>query len=289
MPGNGSVAAPYVKAAARDMKAYRDSKKYRNIPIGYSAADIASLRPMLQNYMACGTNASEALDFYSLNAYSWCGKSSYQQSGYVDLVKNVTDVSYNIPIFLSETGCIEPKPRLFDDQDAIFGDDMTGVWSGAIVYEWIMEANNYGLVSYGPKVDPASPGAPPDGFPRSGKPTPVEPDFPNLSKKWKTLSPSGVKEDAYKPTLTPPPCPAFTSLTWEVDPSSALPTLGQTFNREASKSGGPAATGGSGSDGAASPSASSKGAAPGVPAPTGAFGIMIVGLAGVLAGFALWL
>ena len=34
---NGSAAAPYVKAALRDVKAYRDSKNYRKIPIGYSA------------------------------------------------------------------------------------------------------------------------------------------------------------------------------------------------------------------------------------------------------------
>ena len=34
---NGSDASPYIKAAARDAKAYRDSKKYRSIPIGYSA------------------------------------------------------------------------------------------------------------------------------------------------------------------------------------------------------------------------------------------------------------
>jgi hypothetical protein len=67
--GDGSIAAPYVKAAARDMKAYRNSKNYRNIPVGYSAADISSLRPNLQNYLACGTNSSDALDFFSLNAY----------------------------------------------------------------------------------------------------------------------------------------------------------------------------------------------------------------------------
>jgi hypothetical protein len=36
---------------------------------------------MLQNYLACGDNASEALDFYSLNAYSWCGDSGFKQSG----------------------------------------------------------------------------------------------------------------------------------------------------------------------------------------------------------------
>lgn len=33
-----SVAAPYVKAAARDMKAYRDAQGYRKIPVGYTAA-----------------------------------------------------------------------------------------------------------------------------------------------------------------------------------------------------------------------------------------------------------
>ena len=34
---NASVVAPYVKAAVRDVKAYRDSKNYRKVPIGYSA------------------------------------------------------------------------------------------------------------------------------------------------------------------------------------------------------------------------------------------------------------
>ena len=40
---NGSTAAPYVKAAARDVKAYRDSKNYRDIPVGYSAGKLYSL------------------------------------------------------------------------------------------------------------------------------------------------------------------------------------------------------------------------------------------------------
>lgn len=65
--GADSVAAPFLKAAARDMKAYRDAQGYRDIPVGYSAADIPDLRPNLQNYLACGSNSSENVDFYSLN------------------------------------------------------------------------------------------------------------------------------------------------------------------------------------------------------------------------------
>ena len=39
---NGSGAAPYVKAALRDVKSYRDSKNYRKIPVGYSAGKCAA-------------------------------------------------------------------------------------------------------------------------------------------------------------------------------------------------------------------------------------------------------
>lgn len=227
---NGSVTAPYIKAAARDMKAYRDSKKYRTIPIGYSAADIATLRPMLQNYLACGDDPKEAIDFFSLNAYSWCGKSTYEQSGYNILEKNSTDL--HIPIFMSETGCNTVRPRDFQDQTALFG-EMADVWSGSIIYEWIEEANNYGLVKYGDKVDPSSPGAPPDGYPRSGKPIPVDPDFSNLSAVWKTLKPTGIKANDYHPTGKPVSCPESTAGFWEVDPKAPLPTLGQAHDFKA--------------------------------------------------------
>lgn len=243
--GASSVAAPYVKAAARDMKAYRDSKGYRKIPVGYSAADIAELRPNLQNYMACGTNSSESLDFFSLNAYEWCGDSSYSESGYIFLEQNATD--YNIPIFFSETGCNTPEPRTFDDQSAIFGSEMDGTWSGAIIYEWIEETNNYGLVSYGPSANPtATGGGVVAGYTRTGTPTPISPDFDNLSTQWASLSPSGVSMSAYSPSHSPPACPAYTSGMWEVSGNVALPTLGQALS-QASGSGSATATSGAGS------------------------------------------
>ena len=225
--GNDSIAAPFVKAAARDMKAYRDSKGYRNIPVGYSAADIASLRPNLQNYLACGSNASDALDFFALNAYEWCGQSDINTSGYMQLNEQVMD--YPIPIFFSETGCNTPAPRTFDDQAAIFGDKMSPYWSGAIIYEWLQEANNYGLISYGPQVAATATNAP-DGFTRTGTPTPVMPDFSNLSNQWKTLSPTGVAASAYTPSNSPPACPAATSGLWNVNGDVVLPTLNQVYS-----------------------------------------------------------
>ena len=45
-----SNAAPYVKAAALDLKSYRDSKGYHQIPVGYSGADVTALTPYLQNF-----------------------------------------------------------------------------------------------------------------------------------------------------------------------------------------------------------------------------------------------
>lgn len=294
---NGSWAAPYVKAAARDVKAYRDKKGYRQIPVGYAAADIAELRPMLQDYLACSTNSSENIDFFSLNAYEWCGDNTYTGSGYSELQKNAT--GYSVPLFFSETGCITAPPRTFQDQTAIFGPEMAGTWSGAIIYEWIEEANHYGLISYGPSVAATATGADiVGGYTRKGTPTPKAPDFTNLKSVWATLSPTGVALSAYTASvsnITPLPCPAETSGTWNVNPSSPLPTIGQTAEASATGSvgsvtttGGPSGTGSS----ASSTASSKKGAAavgvvtPGFSGMTGA--VVVYGALVGFTGFVAW-
>lgn len=221
-------------AAARDIKAYREFKGYRPIPVGYSAADIAELRPMLQYYLACGKEPADRLDFFGLNAYEWCGHSGYLQSGYNVLQENATD--YPIPIFFSETGCNAVRPRTFEDQRVIFGSEMSGTWSGSIVYEWIQETNDYGLISYGPSARDASPTNTliEDGFTRKGTPTPVSPEFGNLKSQWATLNPTGVRLSDYAKstsTISPAQCPSSTSGGWAVDPSSPLPTLGQKYSK----------------------------------------------------------
>ncbi|KAI4229755.1 MAG: hypothetical protein LQ349_006356 [Xanthoria aureola] len=278
-----SNAAPYVKAAVRDMKAYRDSKNYRKIPIGYSAADVPGLRPMLQNYLACGDDDAERAEFYSLNVYEWCGDSSYDGSGYAELQKNAT--GYNIPLFVSETGCRISRPRLFSDQAAILGPKMADTWSGTIVYEWIEEENDYGLISYGPKVDPMVSTAALDGFPRSGTPMTVSPDYGNLKSQWATLSPTGVKLSDYtaSASISPPPCPTSTPGGWIVNGNAALPSVGQTLDSAATASGGTPISTGSASKPSASPTGG--GTTAGGKEVTG----MCLGLLGVMLGFVVWL
>lgn len=238
---------------------------------------------MLQNYLACGSNASESLDFFSLNAYEWCGAdSSYMISGYSQLQANAS--GYSIPIFLSETGCRAVRPRTFQDQSAVFGSQMDGTWSGAIIYEWIEEANDYGLISYGPSVAATATNAV-GGFTRSGTPTPISPDYSNLKNQWATLSPTGVKLSDYSASASkqsPPACPTSTSDGWLVNGNVALPTVGQTLDRNAPTATSTASKTGSASGASASPT---KGTANGGREIAG----MSIGLAGVMLGFIVWL
>ncbi|ODQ47437.1 hypothetical protein PICMEDRAFT_71509 [Pichia membranifaciens NRRL Y-2026] len=137
-------AAPFVKAAIRDMKAYISDKGYRDIPVGYSANDDAHTRIPSADYFACGDNDIKA-DFYGINMYEWCGNANFKSSGFQDRTQEFSNMT--IPVFFSEYGCNEVQPRKFTEIGTIFSDEMTDVWSGGIVYMYYQEVNNYGLVS----------------------------------------------------------------------------------------------------------------------------------------------
>jgi hypothetical protein len=47
---------------------------------------------------------------------------------------------------LSEWGCIENRPREFEELGALMSDKMTSVYSGGLMYEYSLEDNNYGIV-----------------------------------------------------------------------------------------------------------------------------------------------
>ncbi|RPA86774.1 glycolipid anchored surface protein GAS1, partial [Ascobolus immersus RN42] len=197
-------AAPYVKAIIRDMKAYIKKQIKRQIPVGYSAADVASNRMQMAQYLNCGDKAEERVDFYGINDYSWCGASSFTVSGYNEKVQNFTD--YSVPLFFSEYGCnTVGDSREFSEVKSIYSTQMTGVFSGGLVYEYTQEDNDYGLVEVqGDKVVKFA-------------------DFDNLKKQFSTVkNPSG--DGGYKKNGKPSACPPK-SKDWDFTPFDTLPAM----------------------------------------------------------------
>jgi hypothetical protein len=133
--------AAFVKAAVRDMKTYIKEKGYRSMGVGYATADVSSIRVDLANYFDCAS-ADESVDFWGYNIYSWCGNSTYAESGYKDRTEQFRN--YTVPVFFAEYGCNEVTPRTFTEVNALYGDTMAEVWSGGIVYMYFQETNNYG-------------------------------------------------------------------------------------------------------------------------------------------------
>ncbi|PSN61927.1 hypothetical protein BS50DRAFT_592179 [Corynespora cassiicola Philippines] len=210
---NETVAAAYVKAAVRDIKGYISSQNYRSsLGVGYATADVPS-RNELAHYFACepgNSGNSTAIDFWGYNVYSWCGNSTYQQSEYGERVDFFSD--FPVPVFFAEYGCIEglengPTSRPFTEVQVLFG-NMTGVFSGGIVYEWFMGENNYGLIELendGASVSPY-------------------PDFTSLRDQLATISPSSTMRSTYTPSNTPPACPTVDA-SWEAAATPLPPSV----------------------------------------------------------------
>ncbi|KAH0361111.1 beta-glucanosyltransferase, partial [Aureobasidium melanogenum] len=141
--GNTTDCAPYIKAVTRDLKQYRNNRGYRAIPIGYSAADVSENRYETAQYMNCGTDDQRS-DFFAFNDYSWCDPSSFTISGWDQKVQTYSN--YSLPLFLSEYGC-NKNTRKFEEVSALYNQEMTGVYSGGLVYEYSEEGSDYGLVT----------------------------------------------------------------------------------------------------------------------------------------------
>ena len=203
---NNTDASAFVKAAVRDTKAYIKSKNYRTIGVGYATNDDASIRENMADYFNCGSDQSSAIDFWGYNIYSWCGQSSYQASGYADRTEEFE--SYSVPVFFAEYGCNTPSPRGFSEVNALYGSNMTSVWSGGIVYMYFQEANDFGLVSV------------------SGNTVSKLQDFSNLSSRLATVTPTGVNSASYSPSNSPASCPA-TGTSWAAAATPLPPTPNQ--------------------------------------------------------------
>ena len=211
---NNTAASAFVKAAVRDMKAYIVSKNYRSIGVGY-ASDDDDTRVELADYFNCGP-AVDAIDFWGYNIYSWCGDSDYVTSDYQARTEEFS--TYNVPAFFAEYGCNKAQPRLFQETLALYGTNMTPVWSGGIVYMYFQEANDFGKLTESNQGDA---GLSQTGLVTIGdddKATTLK-DFDNLSTQIAKVSPSGPNSASYSPTNSPQACP--TTSTWQA--ATALP------------------------------------------------------------------
>ncbi|KAK9463126.1 glycolipid-anchored surface protein [Lipomyces oligophaga] len=154
---SAKVSPPYIRAVQRDIKNYIAKHGSREIPVGYSAADVASLRIAGWEYLQCGSGNGTSSnttdldksrsDFYGLNSYSWCsGVSTWQTSGYGTLQSTFANSS--IPLFFSEYGCNTDTPRTFDEvSEGLYTQTMMKSFDGGLVYEYSEEDNQYGLVT----------------------------------------------------------------------------------------------------------------------------------------------
>ncbi|KAH9926519.1 Glucanosyltransferase-domain-containing protein [Amylocystis lapponica] len=194
-------AAPYIKAAVRDVKAYTQSKGFTQL-VGYTATDSPTSRAVLPYYLSCEDTAS-SIDYWGINIYEWCGQSDFITSGYQARTEELQNLG--VPAFFSEFGCNAVTPRTFQDIPTLYSSNMTGVWSGGIIYEYFEQENAYGLGTLSP----------------DGSTFTTNQDFQNLKNQYSSVSPANVSSSSYTPTISQPvSCPA-SNASWPV--STNLP------------------------------------------------------------------
>ncbi|KAI5860293.1 glycoside hydrolase family 72 protein [Durotheca rogersii] len=197
--------APYVKATTRDMRQYINSRGYRRIPVGYSAADVSQNRMQTAQYFNCGSD-EERSDFFAFNDYSWCAPSSFETSGWNEKVRNFT--GYGLPIFLSEWGCIT-NGRDFEELGALMSDQMSSVYSGGLMYEYSREGNGYGIVELSGNSDSVR----------------EEPEFERFASALSQY-PAPTGDGGFTRTTSAAECPTVDGV-WDIEEwgPSALPAM----------------------------------------------------------------
>ncbi|KAG8929853.1 1,3-beta-glucanosyltransferase gas1 [Tulasnella sp. 417] len=140
--------APFIKAAARDVKAYLKSKGSSAL-VGYSSTDGGDgagkhgwKTRLLADYLACDTDAT-SIDLYGLDVYRWCGEFG-SISDYSPIISYFKD--YPIPAYFSEFGCIISVPRRWNEVPVLFGEQMVNEWSGGVAFSYFPTGDDYGMV-----------------------------------------------------------------------------------------------------------------------------------------------
>lgn len=201
--------APSLRAAARDLSAFRSARGYRAIPLSYSAADVASLRLLTAHYLTCASAGGATINLLGLNIFDECAPADW-----TSLHGQFRD--FNVPVVISEAGCRASSAgnRSFADVALLLRSEMDDVFSGVNVFEWVMEDTHYGLVEY------------PDAA-HTGTPTTM-PWFGTLASVYSSAAASqtGTARDKYLPTNAEPACPTVDAAAgWTINTKAPLPSI----------------------------------------------------------------
>jgi len=191
---NETAAAPFVKAAARDIKAYLTSQKSSAL-VGYAAIDgDPSWIVPLANYLSCDST-NTAIDIFGLNNYEFCGNSTFAASY---AAKTGSFAGYNVVAYFSEYGCNNPYPRPWADVAALFSTDAAPVWSGGVAFSYFpatSDAGQFGIVNIS----------------SDGSTVTTSTDYSNLQAAYGAVSFVNVPPQSSAPAASYPSCPAQNS------------------------------------------------------------------------------
>ncbi|CAG7846799.1 1,3-beta-glucanosyltransferase gel4; AltName: Full=Glucan elongating glucanosyltransferase 4; Flags: Precursor [Serendipita indica DSM 11827] len=138
-----TITAPFIKAAARDVKAYIKSKSYRGL-VGYSSTDGTGWRDPLAHFLTCESDDT-SIDLWGLNDYRWCGTSTVSDS-WQEAITAFSDLP--VPAYFSEYGC-NRDTRTWSEVPALYGTEMSAVFSGGVAFSYFPtnDAKSYGMVT----------------------------------------------------------------------------------------------------------------------------------------------
>jgi hypothetical protein len=134
----------------------------------------------------------------------WCGNSTFEAS-YAGVTSEFSQ--YNVVAYFSEFGCITSPPRVWTEVVALFGTDMTAVWSGGIAFSYFPAQSpqgQFGMVTISADKSTVTPGA----------------DFNALQQQYSAVEFINSPAQSAVGPATYPSCPAATSL---FNASDALP------------------------------------------------------------------
>lgn len=197
------------------MKAYRDSKSYRNFLIGYIEG--VGTDSSLGQYLSCG-DPKHAPDLYGFNGDgSYCSSNSDASDALNDFATDASE--FNIPVFEGNAGCSDTDV-LITQIEATLDGSISSVISGGSIYTWgsFDDASNPHLVTF--------PGDDFDDKPVTPKKN--NPFYSDYQSALKSSTPSTTAQSAYSVQTSFAPCPSSDG-DWAAALDRSLPTLADSL------------------------------------------------------------